>query len=230
MSTVRITRPEDFEAAFGSFGARVASRAGPNKRTQDEKEWFVLRRFMACTLGTGILGFPVVFEKVQPPRPDFAAKYGQEDKLALIEITEATHPDDQREMTEFVKGAKTAALLGEFGGRFAEGASQPKLAWAADILDAITRKQQKSICSTLTGERHLIVYPNSNASMLLFDEADEREAFAHLRASICEIESGYAQALNGCKVHVLGKELLCIDLFGVFHLIRREIAQFERTV
>jgi hypothetical protein len=112
--------------------------------------------------------------------------------------------------------------LGEFGGRFAEGASQPRFAWVSDILDAITRKQKKAICSTLTGERHLIIYPNSNASFLLFDEGDEREAFAHLRSSISDRGSSYAQALNGCEVHVLGKELLCVDLFGIFRLIRRE--------
>jgi hypothetical protein len=67
MSLVRITRREDFEAAFGNLGAKVGSRVGPAKRTQDEREWFVLRRFMARTVGTEILGFPVVFEKVQPP-------------------------------------------------------------------------------------------------------------------------------------------------------------------
>jgi len=221
MSTVRVTRPEDFEMAFGSVGVKVGSHVGPNKRTQDEEEWFVLRRFMARTLGTEMFGFPVVFEKVQPPRPDFAVRYGKEDKVALIEITEATHPTDQREMTRFAKSNKSASLLGEFGGRFVEGASQPKFAWASDILDAIARKQQKSICSTLTGERHLIVYPNSNASFLLFDEDDEREAFTHLLSSVSDRGSGYAQALNGCKVHVLGKELLCVDLFGIFRLIRR---------
>ena len=222
MSLVRITRREDFEAAFGNLGAKVGPRVGSTKRTQDEKEWFVLRRFVERTLGTEILGFPVVFEKVQPPKPDFEVRYGEADKLALIEITEATHPGDQKEMTDFAKSDKSASLLGAFGGRFAEGASQPKFAWASDILDAITRKQKKPICSTLAGERHLIIYPNSNASFLLFDEGDEREAFAHLRSSVSDRGSVYAQALNGCKVHVLGKELLCVDLFGIFGLMSRE--------
>jgi hypothetical protein len=133
MSLVRIARREDFEAAFGYLGAKVGSRVGATKRTQDEKEWFVLRRFMERTLGAEILGFPVLFEKVQPPKPDFEARYGEEDKLALIEITEATHPGDQKEMTDFAKSDKSASLLGEFGGRFVEGASQPKFAWASDI-------------------------------------------------------------------------------------------------
>jgi hypothetical protein len=53
MSAVRVTQPEDFEAAFGSLGARVGARIGTHKRTQDEKEWFVLRRFMARALETG---------------------------------------------------------------------------------------------------------------------------------------------------------------------------------
>jgi hypothetical protein len=227
MSKVRITRFEDFEAAFGNFGAKAGSRVGPSKRTQDEEEWFVLRRVMAHTLGKELFDFPVLFEKVQPPNPDFAVRYGEADQKALVEITEATHPSDQREMTKFAESEQNVSLLGEFGGRFADGASQPKFVWASDVLDAIARKQRKPICTELTGERHLIVYPNSNASMLLFDEADEREAFAHLRFAASEKGDRYIQAMNGCKVHVLGKELVCIDLFGSFRLIKRNVVSSD---
>ena len=110
---------------------------------------------------------------------------------------------------------------GDFGGRFADGASQPKLAWASDICDAILRKRDKSICSLPTSDRHLIVYPNSNASQLIFDEADEREAFAHLKQRLEADGTQYAKALNGCRVHVLGKALVGLDLAGRFLLEAR---------
>ena len=216
MNSVEIVQISEFDVAFGGLGTNVGPRTGANKRSQDAKEWFVMRRFMAVALKAGVFDLPIAIAKVQPPEPDFAATYGPAHKRALIEITEATHPDDQREMTEFERSGEGLMLLGAFGGRFADGASQPKLAWASDICDAILRKRGKSICSLSTPDRHLIVYPNSNASQLIFDEADEREAFAHLRQKL-EIEATqYAAALNGCRVHVLGKSLIGFDLAGRF--------------
>jgi hypothetical protein len=67
-------------------------------------------------------------------------------------------------------------------------------------------------------DRHLIVYQNSNASQLIFDEVDEWEAFAHLRQRL-ELEgTQYAIALNGCQVNVLGTALVGFDLAGSFFL------------
>jgi hypothetical protein len=221
MNRVEIVQLSEFDAAFGGLGANVGPRTGANRRSQDAKEWFVLRHFMAAALNAKVFDLPIVIAKVQPPEPDFAATYGPARKAALIEITEATHPDDQREMTEFEKSGEGLMLLGDFGGRFADGASQPKLAWAADICDAILRKRTKSICSSQALDRHLIVYPNSNPSQLIFDETDEREAFAHLRQRLDMEGTQYARALNGCQVHVLGKALVGFDLAGGFFLKAR---------
>jgi hypothetical protein len=218
MNTVEIVQLSELDAAFGGLGAKVGPRTGPNRRSQDAKEWFVLRHFMAPALSVKVFDLPIAITKVPPSEPDFAVMYGSARKTALIEITEATHPDDQREMTEFEKSGEDLMLLGDFGGRFADGASQPKLAWASDICDAILRKRDKSICSMPTPDRHLIVYPNSNASQLIFDESDEREAFAHLKQRFEAEGTQYAKALNGCQVHVLGKMLVGFDLAGRFFL------------
>ena len=104
MTTVAITQISDFDAAFGHLGTRVGPRIGPDKRTQDAKEWFVLRHFMASALPAAVFDLPIEISKVHPPEPDFAVVHGFTRSTALIEITEATHPDDQREMTEFAKG------------------------------------------------------------------------------------------------------------------------------
>ncbi|BAP82089.1 hypothetical protein [Bradyrhizobium diazoefficiens] len=221
MDRVEIDRLSDFDARFGGLGIHVGPRTGPKKRSQDAKEWFVLRRFMAAALPIAIFDLPITITKVHPPEPDFAITHGLAHVPALIEITEATHPDDQREMTEFLKSGEALMLLGDFGGRFADGASQPKLAWASDIHDAIVRKHDKSICRLSTHDRHLLVYPNSNASQLIFDEADERKAFAHLRQRIDADASQYAKMLNGCRVHVLGKALAGFDMTGEFILTPR---------
>ena len=220
MNSVNILQLSELEEAFGRLGANVGPRTGPNRRSQDSKEWFVLRHFMAAALEARVFDLPIAITKVPPPEPDFAATHGPTRKSALIEITEATHPDDQREMTEFEKSGEDLMLLGDFGGRFAGGASQPKLAWASDICDAVLRKRDKSICCLPTSDRHLIVYPNSNASQLIFDEADEREVFAHLRLKLEEGRQ-FAEALNGCQVHVLGKALVGFDLAGRFFLKAR---------
>jgi hypothetical protein len=218
LKNITIFRLSELDCAFGALGTNIGSRIGPDKRTQDSKEWFVLRHFMAAALRANLFDFPITISKTGPPAPDFTVMHGDLGKKALIEITEATHPDDQREMTEFQKSGKKLMLLGDFGGRFADGASQPKFAWAADILDAILRKRDKSICTSSAPDRHLVVYPNSNASQLLFDEADEREAFASLKQRLETERTRYADALNGCKVHVLGKLVVGLDLMDKFFL------------
>jgi hypothetical protein len=221
MDHVKISDLAALNDAFGTLGAKVGPRTGPNKRTQDDKEWFVLRRFLTTALSAKLFELPIAISKLPPPAPDFAATHGPSQKAALIEITEATDPSDQREMTEFEKSNENAMLLGAFGGRFSDGASQPKFPWASDIIDAILRKQDKSICISTAQERHLIVYPNSNASRLIFDEDDERDAFSHLKDVIENERPRYADVLSGCQVHVLGKTLVCVDLVGACALISR---------
>lgn len=158
MDRVEIDRLSDFDACLGGLGVHVGARTGPNKRSQDAKEWFVLRHFMAAALPLNIFQIPITITKGHPPQPDFAVMHGAAREPAPIEITEATHPDDQREMTEFHKSGEAVMLLGGFGGRFAGGACQPKLTWACDIHDAIARsmtsrfaacRRQRAICLSI---------------------------------------------------------------------------------
>src|SRR5712664_2103836 len=111
MNTVEIVQLSELDAAFGGLGAKVGPRTGPNRRSQDAKEWFVLRHFMAPALSVKVFDLPIAITKVPPSEPDFAVMYGSARKTALIEITEATHPDDQREMTEFEKSGEDLMLL-----------------------------------------------------------------------------------------------------------------------
>jgi hypothetical protein len=208
-----------FCAAFGALGSSVGPRTGVDKRTQDEKEWFVVRRFLKIALRDGFLKAPISIQKQNPPLPDFGLQIG--DAIAHLEITEATDPADQREMTVFEQSGNSSMLLGTFGGRFSDGASQPGRAWASDVMDAIDRKSGKAIFERSDKGRHLVIYPNSNASMLLFDADDERDAFGFLGELIATRFNGTATKANGCLVHVLGKKMVGFDVLGEVRLALR---------
>jgi hypothetical protein len=138
-----------------------------------------------------------------------------------LEITEATDPTDQREMTAFERSGSSRMLLGGFGGRFSDGATQPGWTWASDVIDAIKRKRGKAIFEKSDVGRHLVIYPNSNASALVNDAEDEQAAFGFLGELIEANLSEYLEATNGCLVHVLGKELVGFDVLGPACLARR---------
>ncbi|MFL5071091.1 MAG: hypothetical protein ACJ8D9_16030, partial [Xanthobacteraceae bacterium] len=108
------------------------------------------------------------------------------------------------------------------GGRFAGGASRPGRVWALDVLDAINRKAGKAICLPSDTNRHLIIYPNSNASFLLFDKEGERDAFRYLDDEITRRRDECVKAMNGCLVHILGKDHVCFDLLGRNQLVERD--------
>jgi len=219
-TTIRVSSVAAFDDAFGHVGLRGGPRTGPDKRSQDDEEWYVVRRFLRTGLRSGLFQLPLSIAKGSPPEPDFILHW-DDGGSAAIEITEATHPDDQREMTRFEQSGETVALLGTFGGRFADGASQPGHAWASDIIEAIERKAGKTICAQHSRvQRHLVIYPNSNASFLLFD--DEREAFSFLDGAITAKKDDLLKGANGCFVHVLAATYLYFDVLGQGRLLKRE--------
>lgn len=210
-----------FDDAFDVVGLHVGPRTGSDKRTQDDKEWYVARRFLKTALLASVFATPLAVWKEHPPMPDFGVEFGGPLNPAFIEITEATHPDDQKEMTEFERADKSAMLIGEFGGRFAGGASEPGHAWAADIIDAIERKAGKSIYSMNAASRHLVIYPNSNATMLIFGEEHERRVFSILTQTMEPRRNEYSAMTSGCAIHILGKHFVCFDLLGSGRLVLR---------
>jgi hypothetical protein len=216
-ASINIAKLEEFDAAFGKLGAKGGSRTGPNRRTQDEEEWYIVRRFLKEAIAAEIFQLPLTIQKSHPPEPDFAVEYSGR---ALIEITEATNEADQREMTRLELSDKPI-LLGELGGRFEGGGGEPGHLWSSDIVEAIERKERKSIFSTASVDRHLVVYPNSNASFLIFDEEDELRAFSILLNLIDTKRSKLSQIANGCLVHILSKEHVFFDILGEARRRRR---------
>jgi len=213
---VEIRRLEDLDCAAQKVGLPVGKRTG---RSKEKKEWYVLLGFLKATIPFKMVELPIMVRSGTPPdEPDFVMARGGS-TVGLIEITEATVEADQKEMTSSERSTKKGAMVGEFGGRFAGGASRPGLAWATDIVGAIRRKSGKAIFQDSSAARHLLVYPNSNASILLFDEDDEREAVDALRAEIAKDTTTLSHTVNGCLVHVLGKYLLCFDALGEMRVL-----------
>jgi hypothetical protein len=213
----------DLDRITASVG-QVGPRTGPGKRTKEQMEWYVLSRFLEKAIPADIFRLPVKGRNGRPPHePDFVLmRPGTTDVIALVEITEATDGADQREMKAFERSGKKMALVGHSGGRFSRGAARPGLAWATDIVAAIKRKEPKVIFERSPAARHLIVYPNSNASILLSDEPDqEQEAIGYLREAIDSAGNNLAKITNGCLVHVLGKRHLCLDVVGDMRVLHR---------
>src|SRR5262245_16627140 len=113
---VEIRALETLDEDFGTLGLRVGPRTG---RTHNEKEWYVVRRFMYEAILAKNFEAPLLISKANPPAPDFRLEFSLTSATALIEITEATHPDDQREMTKFEESSAPVHMIGEMGGRFA---------------------------------------------------------------------------------------------------------------
>lgn len=214
---VEIRHLEDLDRIAEDVGLPVGRRSG---RSKEKKEWYVLLRCLKAMIASGTVELPIMVRNGIPPdEPDFvAARAGS--LVALFEITEATVEADQKEMTSFERSKNDLMMLGDFGGRFQNGAGRPGLAWALDVIDAIKRKSDKAIFQDSSATRHLIIYPNSNASILLFDEEDEREAINDLRAELAKELPALSRAANACLIHVLGKHVLCFDALGEIKVLR----------
>jgi hypothetical protein len=218
MPPIKMTSLEEFDLAFGELGTAVGPRTGRNKRSHDDKEWYVVRRFLKDAIAKGLFHAPLSINKGHPPDPDFVVDHKR--GCALIEITEATDAADQREMT-LSESHSRPILLGELGGRFHGGAVEPGHLWASDIVEAIERKTEKSVFLRSILDRHLVIYPNSNASFLISNDADERRAFSIL-LNVIEVErEKLSKIVNGCLVHVLGKGYTFFDVLDKASRCRR---------
>ena len=90
-------------------------------------------------------------------------------------------------------------------------------------MESIKRKSGKTIYQSAPVPRHLLIYPKSNASFLLFDQDDEVEAVDELRSEVMKYDGMLARLVNGCAVHILGGHLICIDALGEMRLVTRAV-------
>jgi hypothetical protein len=171
---------------------------------------------------TGHIRTPLALEKRNPPDPDFILiDSPTTGVVGGIEVTEATVEEDQRERSAFERSGRRMMRVGDFGGRFPRGASQPGKAWAVDVIYAIQRKKGKAIFDAARTSRHLVVYPNSNASLLLAEKKDELNAIGYVQTELDNRRDGLVQITNGCSVHILGAYYVFLDILGQMGIAER---------
>jgi hypothetical protein len=91
-----------------------------------------------------------------------------------------------------------------------------------DIVAAIERKTTKVVCRASHFARHLLIYPNSNASFWMgMDEREERRAFGNLRMLLALRQEQRPITVNGCSVHVVGRHFVAFDVLDRMRFRRK---------
>ena len=180
---------------LGAIGTWVGPRTGPfGRRTQGQKEDYVLRRLLVAWKQRGELEFPadVRAETDRPGEPDFVLAWP--DRTLGVEVTEAGDEHYQAWMTRTDQDLLSHVPFDP---------STPGT--ANEIKDAIARKVRKFDGGNYRGvsECDLIVYDNTSWGGFL----DKREVLAAL---------GRPDHLLGRfrQVHIVFGETVHLDIFG----------------
>lgn len=151
-----------------SSTAELAERFGPaglrveRYNSKDEKELWLLRRYLFTLAANQLLPFPVCVTRSEAP--DFLISSGDE-AAAGLEVTEATLSSDARERF-LARRATGFELIGSRGGRGRDGfeGDKPERMWCADVIRAIQRKLRKPYASQ---RLKLLIYANSNPALVV---------------------------------------------------------------
>lgn len=103
----------DLEEAERLVGLPVGPRG---QRTKEKQEWYVLLKLLRQAVPDGVFELPADIRcgdaNAVVPEPDFVVyREGTDNITALVEITEATSQEDQREFTLSQQSNKPASLL-----------------------------------------------------------------------------------------------------------------------
>ena len=187
---------------LGSVGAWVGPRTGPDKRTHDEIEDYVLRYLLAAWKKTRLsFPFEISATRDEKDEPDFAFVWPDDHTLG-VEVTAAGGEDHQARLTRTEGNpAHGAEMISEHG--FVGEIPERKA--AADIIRAIRRKvddyrkgkyRTPDCCD-------LLVYDNTETESV----SDKQQVVSFVRLS---------EGLTGWfrQVHLVADSTVFIDLFG----------------
>lgn len=159
-----LSKNSNVRKEFGTLGASVGPRRGPDRRTKDQKEWYCLRRYLLTLAAHDLLSYPVEIAKSE--RPDFLV-----DAHHGIEVTEATEEDWQRELTESEAGGDDDPAEAELIGDDGFVGEQPERDWCAAIIRAINSKVDSLNSPDYpVTSCDLLVYVNSRMSNVVHEE------------------------------------------------------------
>lgn len=117
-----------FSDELGSLGVLVGPRKGPSRRTQDQREDYVLRRLLIAWKRRNVVQFPftVYASRQAPKQPDFVVKDAS--GCWGMEVTEAGSRSHQKWMTEIEDRPTETHLIPGDGWTFQSIADQVKAA------------------------------------------------------------------------------------------------------
>ncbi len=155
MNVENATSTDDLLEKWGEYGVEVPPRP---KRSKEQKEAWLVRRLFKYLASKNLLKFPLSI--THSDAPDFTVT--EHGCTWLLEVTEATVPVDQREMSVALTGAQP---IGHSGGRGngGYGGDAPENEVIADINNAIQRKATKPYASP---QCSLLLYVNSNPGVV----------------------------------------------------------------
>lgn len=157
--------PEELPHGFGNLGMKLGRRSGPGARTDEERQWWCLRRYLFTLRAVAEPEYPIFVLKGE--RPDFRCSFGS--RRLGIEIAEAS-PHDQRKRRDFQRTGATA-FLGTFRARTAA-----ERLWKADVLRTVRAKALKIAHYEPLPTYTILLYSKSHAAQLtdhwslVFDE------------------------------------------------------------
>jgi len=206
MELITLTSADHLKRFFEDIGTWVGPRRGPNRRTQDQMEFFNLRQFLTTLAADGQFEFPLTIEKGQSP--DFMLAHGGGERWGL-EVTEATTKGWQRELTETERNEEcseaTLVSLGRGDGWVGDSAERET---CAAILRAMRRKAMKIRSGKYrpASRYDVLIYVNVRAFFYDFDAT-----FGLLVQRVARWKSQWT-ALG--QVHVITSLFLFSDVTG----------------
>ncbi len=210
MTRLTIMSNTELNEAFDTLGTRVGPRRGPDRRTQDQKEWYCLRRYLLTLAAHDLLSYPLDIGKSE--RPDFIVTDTARGRYG-VEVTEATEEDWQRELTETEACEDDDPAEAELIGGDGFVGENPEHDWCAAVIRAINNKVDSlNKPNYQVASCDLLVYVNSRMSIV----ADESRAIEVLaEASMPEIERWKACARLGSVAVLANRRVLPNLLSGV---------------
>jgi hypothetical protein len=186
---IEIPNRETALECLGDFGARVGPRIGPNKRTHDQKEDYSIRHMICGLLNSKALPIPTIIEMLEPDPegawPDALLRWA-DGSISGMEITEATSPDYQQQLTleERIADREPEKIV-FFNAKSDGRASKPAFGIADCVSAAIELKGDARLTQgkySGTPVCDLLIYENAEDGLFL--ESRDRKAVSEVVTAI----------------------------------------------
>lgn len=189
---------------LGYFGQSVGPRTGSNRRRQEDKEDYCLRRWLVAATAKGLLSFPMSIRAYERDHaPDFVASWSDSAEQLGIEVTEAGESSWQSWLTKTERQSTT--LLPNQGGyaglSIEEGIVRQVLLRIEDKILNADRYAHVGRCD-------LLIYENCEGGFM----ADPAAVMIPLSGELGRQRERFARAFN--QIHLILRDNVYLNLLG----------------